>query len=108
VASAEPEGPPCLDLVRVATSDCESSPAAAYWVDGITVPLVLELRRNLRRSQVEGFFAKLPPTEVVLATRGGLHGPGTGSIWASGLRYRTAQAGHMTAILAALPQRPCV
>src|SRR5207302_5858478 len=31
------------------------------------------LRRDLRRRQVEGFFAALPPTEVVLEACGGSH-----------------------------------
>ena len=31
------------------------------------------LRRELRRQQLEGFFAKLPPTEVVLEACGGSH-----------------------------------
>lgn len=31
------------------------------------------MRRELRRSQVEPFFAKLPPTEVVLEACGGSH-----------------------------------
>jgi transposase len=31
------------------------------------------LRRDLKRHQVEPFFAKLPPTEVVLEACGGSH-----------------------------------
>jgi transposase len=42
------------------------------------------LRREIRRSQVEPFFAKLAPTEVVLEACAGSRGGGCSAAWATG------------------------
>jgi len=44
-----------------------------FTVHGVDEDERVVLRRDLRRQQVEGFFATLPPTEVVLEACGGSH-----------------------------------
>jgi hypothetical protein len=80
-----------MQLKRIAI-DTSKSVFTLYGVDAHDRPV---LRRDLRRAQVAAFFAKLPPTEVVLEACGGSHH------WA-----RTLQAlGHRVGLIP--PQGAC-
>ena len=53
---------------------------AVFTVHGVDHDEKAVLRRNMRRTEMEAFFAKLPPTHVVLEACGGtvLHGSASG------------------------------
>jgi transposase len=65
----ETREPPAMELKRIAI-DTSKSVFTLHGVDAQDRPV---LRRDLRRAQVAPFFAKLPPTEVVLEACGGSH-----------------------------------
>jgi transposase len=56
-----------LKLIAIDTSKY------VFTLHGVNDRGVVVLRRDLRRSQLEGFFRKLPPTELVLEACGGSH-----------------------------------
>lgn len=58
-----------MEFKRIAI-DTSKHVFTVHGVDGLERPV---LQRNLRRRQVEEFFAKLAPSEVVLAACGGSH-----------------------------------
>jgi transposase len=61
--------PPVVEFKRIAI-DTSKSVFTLHGVDAQERPV---LRRDLRRARMEPFFAKLPPTEVVLEACGGSH-----------------------------------
>ena len=46
---------------------------AVFTVHGVDHDEKVVLRRNIRRAELEAFFAKLPPTHVALEACGGSH-----------------------------------
>jgi transposase len=58
-----------METKRIAT-DTSKSIFALHAIDASDRPI---LRRDIKRSQVEPFFAKLPPTEIVLEACGASH-----------------------------------
>jgi len=58
------------------------------------------LRHDLKRHQVEAFFAKLPPTEVVLEACGGSHHRGR-VLQRLGHKVRNRQTGHRIGLVRA-------
>src|SRR5437762_6547918 len=62
-------GPSVMKFKRIAIDTSKH----VFTVHGVDEDERVVLRRDLRRQQVEGFFATLPPTEVVLEACGGSH-----------------------------------
>jgi transposase len=61
--------PSMNEITRIAI-DTSKSVFTLHGVDAVGVPV---LRRDLRRHQLQAFFGKLPPVEVVLEACGGSH-----------------------------------
>src|SRR5262245_4267179 len=62
-------GPSAMQFKRIAIDTSKH----VFTLHGVDANEHAVLRRDLRRGQVAGFFAKLPATEVVLEACGGSH-----------------------------------